>query len=85
MRFVVDIFSGSSNLFEGLECEGLKREIKDKELRKKLVNMDNNIILHLLQIVIHIYYVFDNIFITGYELTEATFNYYHSEIRRTNI
>ncbi|CAK8535796.1 unnamed protein product [Lathyrus sativus] len=36
------------------------REIKDKVLRKKTVNM-------------------------GYALTEATFNYYHGEIRRTNI
>ncbi|CAK8576976.1 unnamed protein product [Lathyrus sativus] len=36
------------------------REIKDKDLRKKLVNM-------------------------GYTLAEATFNYYHGEIRRTNI
>ncbi|CAK8561488.1 unnamed protein product [Lathyrus sativus] len=36
------------------------REIKDKDLRKKLVNM-------------------------GYALTEATFNYYHGEIRRTDI
>ncbi|CAK8571996.1 unnamed protein product [Lathyrus sativus] len=36
------------------------REIKDKDLCKKLVNM-------------------------GYALTEATFNYYHREIRRTNF
>ncbi|XP_050897852.1 uncharacterized protein LOC127104729 [Lathyrus oleraceus] len=40
-------------------AQNFTREIKDKELHKKLVNM-------------------------GYTLTEAAFNYYHGEIRRTN-
>ncbi|CAK8571549.1 unnamed protein product [Lathyrus sativus] len=41
-------------------AQNFMREIKDKALRKKLVNM-------------------------GYALTEATFNYYRGEIRKTNI
>ncbi|XP_050883458.1 uncharacterized protein LOC127086708 [Lathyrus oleraceus] len=51
-------------LFSHVYCirhiaQNFMREIKDKELRKKVVNM-------------------------GYALIEATFNYYHEEIRRTN-
>lgn len=51
----------------------------------RLVNMANNLHLHLLQIVIHFYRVFHNIFITGYALTNAAFNYYCEKIRRRNI